>query len=105
MRSTEEAVLGSQYYPSMGRGKYDGQGMYWGLSTASEVFLIYYPTFLMYLCYNALYAHVKVNIVTRILPTPNTPLSLLLVGSKLLIHCTLCDVEREVILSRGNQFN
>ena len=39
----------------MGRGQYDGQGMYCGLSTASEVFLIFNNQLYSWLCnYNAI---------------------------------------------------
>ena len=49
IRNTEEAVLRPHYSPigyytdqgPYGRGQYDGQGVYFGLSTTSEVFLIF----------------------------------------------------------------
>ena len=46
IRNTEEAELGPQYSPRLlywprPVGIYDGQGVYCGLSTASEVFLIF----------------------------------------------------------------
>ena len=40
-----------------GRGQYYGQGVYCGLSTASEVFIIFFYPTISYLCnYNAIYS-------------------------------------------------
>ena len=57
----EEAVWGSQYSPRLlycplGRGQYDGKGVYCGLSTAFEVFLTfnYYPARSISLYHNAM---------------------------------------------------
>ena len=43
--------------PYKGCGQDDGQGMYWGMSTASEVFLIFTTQLFSYLCdYNAIFS-------------------------------------------------
>ena len=72
-----------------GLGQYDGQGVYCGLSTASEVFLIFTTQIYTCLCnYNATFLTSKQegSIATGILLTPNTPLSSLPVGSKTKEH-------------------
>ena len=69
------------------RGQYDGQGVYYGLSSASEVFLISTTQLYAGLCnYNAelksFHKYLDQSIATGILPTPNTPLCSHPVGSK-----------------------
>ena len=68
-----------------GHSQYDGQGVYCGLSTAFEVFLIFTTQLYWCLCnYNsiAFISWQDGSIATGILPTPNTSLSSLPVGSK-----------------------
>ena len=65
--------------------QFDGQGVYCGLSTSSEGFLIF--TTQLYSCfcnYNAIdfISCQEGSIATGVLPTSNTPLSSLPVGSK-----------------------
>ena len=69
-----------------GRRQYYGQGEYYGLSTASEVFLIFTTKLCACLCNcNAIVfiSSQEGSIATGILQTPNTPLSSLPVGSKM----------------------
>ena len=53
------------------------------LSTASEMFLIFTTQLYSYMCnYNAIHVFPYTHIATAILPTPNTSLSSLPMGSK-----------------------
>ena len=64
---------------------FDGQGVYCGPSTASEVFLIFTTQLYSYLCNYPVILFIyrqEGSIATGILPTPNTYLSSLPVGSK-----------------------
>ena len=75
------------YHTDQGRGQNDGQGKYFGLSTASEAFLIF-TTQLCSCSYNCnaigFISSQEGSIATGILPTPSTSLSSLPMGSKAL---------------------
>ena len=67
--------------------QHDGQGVYLGLSAASERFLFFTTQLCSYLCnYNAILFSFwqEGKYCNRNTPTPNTTLSLLLVASKML---------------------
>ena len=57
-KNTEEAVWGPQYCPRLSyrcRSQYDCQKVYWGLSTASEVFLIFATQLYQYFSFISLF--------------------------------------------------
>ena len=86
IRNTEEAVWGPQYSPRLSYWPRPiGQSVYYGPSTASEVFLNFTTQLYACLCNDNVIVFIswqEGSIATGILPSHNTPLSSLPVDSK-----------------------